>query len=85
MHKIRALALGLFCAGALAACTDGSSITAPAAPRLDSGGTYGSGGRSAEDGGTVTVASLPTCDVGRSGGTYGSGGRAEPCPTAPTP
>jgi len=83
MHKIRALAVGLFFAGALAACADGALVTAPAAPRLDSGGTYGSGGRSAEDGGTVTASS--TCELDRSGGTYGSGGKVETCPTAPTP
>jgi hypothetical protein len=83
MHKIRALAVGLFLAGAVAACTDGALVTAPAAPLLDSGGTYGSGGRSAEDGGTATTSS--TCEVERSGGTYGSGAKTETCPTAPTP
>lgn len=85
MHKIRALAVGLFLAGAVAACTDGALVTAPAAPLLDSGGTYGSGGRSSEDGGTVTTSTATTCEVERSGGTYGSGGRTETCPTAPTP
>lgn len=84
MHKIRALALGLFCAGALAACTDGALITAPGVPRFDGGGTYGSGGRSATEVevGTVTTS---TCEAERGGGTYGSGGRTEPCSTEPTP
>lgn len=83
MHKVRALALGLFCAGALAACTGGAMATAPEAPRFDGGGTYGSGGRSTADGGAVTATS--TCGTDRSGGTYGSGGRTEPCLMEPTP
>jgi hypothetical protein len=82
MHKFRALAASLLCAAALTACLDGVPLTAPDAPRFDGGGTYGSGGRSAEDG-MVTVSS--TCGLDRSGGTYGSGGKVETCPTEPTP
>lgn len=84
MHKFRPLALALLCVAALAACTDGASLTAPAAPRFDGGGTYGSGGRSAtEDGATVTTFS--SCEEERGGGTYGSGGRATECATETTP